>query len=75
MAAAKAALTLLLRALRLNEMVNACVTRPVSHRYSSGEGIPTTELIPNKQTTTTTKKKEPNVSKQPMTEIITWSNK
>lgn len=73
MAAAKAALTLLLRALRLNEMVNACVTRPISYRYSSGEGIPTTELIPNKQTTTT--KKEPNVSKQPMTEIITWSNK
>lgn len=73
MAAAKAALTLLLRALRLNEMVNACVTRPISHRYSSGEGIPTTELTPNKQTTT--KKKEPNVSKQPLTEIITWSNK
>lgn len=57
MAAAKAALTLLLRALRLNEMVNACVTRPISYRYSSGEGIPTTELIPNKQTTTTKKKK------------------
>lgn len=57
MAAAKAALTLLLRALRLNEMVNACVTRPISYRYSSGEGIPTTELIPNKQTTTTTTKR------------------
>lgn len=74
MAAAKAALTLLLRALRLNEMVNACVTHPISYRYSSGEGIPTTELIPNKQTKKK-KKKEPNVSKQPMTEIITWSNK
>lgn len=57
MAAAKAAITLQLRAVSLNEMVNACVTRPISYRYSSGEGIPTTELIPNKQTTTTTKKR------------------